>query len=108
MCNTASITFAVQGSIINIITWFAYDRVLEEADRRAGDRPGRAKCWIGGREDIVVLIDAKTDSNGDNFKWTHLASGLKQVNNTVTCEVLAESSSAGHNFRIMGFASAKF
>lgn len=102
----SEIKFSIHGRTASIISWFAWDREVEEKDRSDEDQPGRASCWMLGKEEEAVIIDAKTDFNGNEFRWTHVAKDLSTLNNTMVCRLLPETSTAGNNFRIFGFASA--
>ncbi|KAK4702374.1 hypothetical protein P7C70_g3849, partial [Phenoliferia sp. Uapishka_3] len=68
-------------------------------------KPGRAACWIDGMREGSIVLDAYWNGDTSFSYWHLLSEDLVEGDHTLTCEILSESSTEGHDFRILGIGS---
>ncbi|KAK4706094.1 hypothetical protein P7C70_g99, partial [Phenoliferia sp. Uapishka_3] len=68
-------------------------------------KPGRALCWVDDSRDGGKVVDAYWNGDVGYSLWHMLEENLAEGDHTLTCEILAESSTEGHDFRILGIGS---
>nr|CRX79126.1 hypothetical protein ls5930a1_00171 [Leucosporidium scottii]CRX79202.1 hypothetical protein ls5931a1_00026 [Leucosporidium scottii] len=94
----AEISFEVKGAKVGVFVW---------TTNGAGNliNPGRARCWIGEDVEGGKTVDAFGSGAAASSGFNLIAEGLPHRTHLLTCQILAETSTDGHDFRILGVAA---
>ncbi|KAI5481658.1 capsular related protein, Esterase, SGNH hydrolase-type domain containing [Pseudohyphozyma bogoriensis] len=94
----STVAFNFVGTRVGIFTWTTNGKKNKE-------KPGRAKCWVDEEREKGVVVDVFITSEFATTGWTTIAEELKDGDHIVTCQLIPESSTEGHDFRILGIGS---
>ncbi|KAK4702557.1 hypothetical protein P7C70_g3666, partial [Phenoliferia sp. Uapishka_3] len=92
----STISFPFTGTKIGIFVWSSNGLKWDVG-------PGRCICSVDNDEGTVV--DAWIPSEFAHSEFNMVKEGLDPGYHTLTCTIIPESSSPGHNFRILGIGS---
>ncbi|KAK4691761.1 hypothetical protein P7C70_g9275, partial [Phenoliferia sp. Uapishka_3] len=86
------------GARVGIFIWTTKGEKDEE-------KPGRAYCFVDEVREPGINVEAWTDWEFSWSKWVLLFEDLGEGGHTLTCEILEDTSTGGHEFRILGIGS---
>ncbi|KAK4703408.1 translation initiation factor 2 subunit 2, partial [Phenoliferia sp. Uapishka_3] len=68
-------------------------------------KPGRAFCFVDGDRERGINLDAYVDSEYSFSRWWMLHEDLVPGDHVLTCQIITDSTTGGHDFRILGIGS---
>ncbi|KAI5475802.1 capsular related protein, Esterase, SGNH hydrolase-type domain containing [Pseudohyphozyma bogoriensis] len=94
----ARISFEFKGTRIGIFVWQTNGKGNKE-------QPGTAVCWLDEEKGEVRVVDAYSTAEASTSEWHVLWDELPYKSYMLSCQITPESSTSGHDFRILGIAS---
>ncbi|KAK4700626.1 hypothetical protein P7C70_g5618, partial [Phenoliferia sp. Uapishka_3] len=94
----AQVSFSFSGCKIRISVWLS---------KGVGNtvKPGKALCFVDGVREGGKLLDAFVNFDFSYPQWYMVRDDLSEGEHTLTCEISSDSSTDGHEFRIIGIGS---
>ncbi|KAI5480705.1 capsular related protein, Esterase, SGNH hydrolase-type domain containing [Pseudohyphozyma bogoriensis] len=92
------ISFGFTGTQVGLFVW-------NTNGKKNPIKPGKSLCWVDDQRQDGTVVDAWHASDVSGTGFIPVVEGLREGHHILTCEIMAESSTEGHDFRIIGVGS---